>query len=634
MAIVRLGRNVLRWCGSCNLPIIEEKVCPICKGSTQDVPITPPGDCRPAFYYDLNKIRELADRQFGVGCGELLLPLDRVAVLSRSPALDRMDEIVSDGEIIGALLFDPPTGDKLILRPQAAGRMLSKMKGKVVADSGALPSIGEGSNLMGPGVLSADEGIEAGEEVAVLTPEGKVHATGVARRSGGEMLQKSRGVAVKVRWVADKESNRAADKANDWKKAVDANGDYIERKVQTAKNFLADLTKRYDRPIAVSFSGGKDSLATLNLAIEAGLRPDILFADTGLELDDTVQEVRRVAKETGLRLIIEDAGDAFWEGVEVFGPPGKDFRWCCKTCKLGPTTRLITKNYPNGVVSLIGQREYESEQRMRKGAVWNNPWVPGQIGASPIQKWNSMLVWLYIFSRNLKYNPWYEKGLDRIGCFMCPSSDLAELMTVREGYPGFGRWDDYLESYRQRRDLPESWKDLGLWRWKRLPPAMRNKLAELGISLESLVPEDVEGAPLRLKTASGYRPCTEGGYSLEGVFTRKLDLARVQNLLNVIGKVEYLKDENIAKAGSVIVFGEGAVSIKEKDEKAIRELSRTVEEIAIRAMFCVGCGVCIGRCRSGALSVDGIATIDPEKCTHCGECLGPCPVLRFGNEIE
>ncbi len=121
---------------------------------------------------------------------------------------------------------------------------------------------------------------------------------------------------------------------------------------------------------------------------------------------------------------------------------------------------------------------------------------------------------------------------------------------------------------------------------------------------------------------------------MEGVFSRKLDLERVQNLLNIIGPVEYLKDENIAKTGGVIIFGEGAVSIKEKDDKAIRDLSGRVEELVIRAMFCVGCGVCVGRCKNGALTVDKKIMIDPARCAHCSECLGPCPVLRFGNEIE
>jgi phosphoadenosine phosphosulfate reductase len=632
VAIVRLGSNVLRWCGKCNLPILEERNCPRCGGGTTVVPLTPPGDCRPAFEYDLGKIRKLADSQFGEGCGELLLPRDRIAILNRCPALDRMDEIVSDGEVLGAIVFEPLEGDKLIIRPPAATRMLSKMKGKVIADIGAIPSIIGGSNLMGPGVVSADEDIRIGDEVVVLNPEGGILATGVAKKTGSELNAKGRGAAVKVRWIAE-DDEHTGNLPNDWKAVVSANKTYIERKVQTAKNFITDLKKRYDRPIAVSFSGGKDSLVTLHLAIEAGLRPKILFANTGLELDETVEEVRRVAEETGLDLIIEDAGDAFWNGLEIFGPPGKDFRWCCKTCKLGPTTRLISKNFPEGVVSLIGQRSFESEQRMRKGSVWKNPWVPGQIGASPIQRWPAILVWLFIFSRNLRYNPWYEKGLDRIGCFMCPSSDIAELEIIKQMFPGYARWESYLKEYREKRNWPEEWGALAAWRWKHTPPAMRNKMRELSIEFEEPEMAD-DNVPLRLRVASGYRPCTDGGLSAEGVFSRKLDLERVQNLLNIIGPVEYHKEENIAKTGEVIVFGEGAVTIKDKDEAGMSELRKSLEQIVIQAMLCVGCGVCTGRCKNGALSVKDKIVLDPDLCTHCGECLGPCPVMRFGEEIE
>ncbi|MEM4265323.1 MAG: 3'-phosphoadenosine 5'-phosphosulfate sulfotransferase, partial [Thermoplasmata archaeon] len=67
MGIVRLGANILRWCHSCNLPILEEKICPCCDANTVEVVLTPPGDCRPAFAYDIELIRKQAERQFGPG---------------------------------------------------------------------------------------------------------------------------------------------------------------------------------------------------------------------------------------------------------------------------------------------------------------------------------------------------------------------------------------------------------------------------------------------------------------------------------------------------------------------------------------------------------------------------------------
>jgi len=562
------------------------------------------------------------------------LPDGHIVLLNRCPSLDKMEEIIFDGQVLGSIIFDPPFGEKIIIRPPAAARMQEKMRKSLVkADDGALPSIRKSSNLMGPGVLEASSELEAGSEVAVTDEGGTVVATGIAKKSGTEMMERGKGVAVKIRWVAEERDGRQK-KKNDWDMVVRVNSDHIEKKVQIAKNFIIDLERKYRKPIAVSFSGGKDSLVTLHLALEAGVRPDILFANTGLELEETVSEIQRVAEETGLRLLWEDAGEAFWDNLDYFGPPGKDFRWCCKICKLGPTTRLISKNYPDGVISLIGQRSYESEQRMRKGSVWINPWVPGQIGASPIQKWPALLVWLFIFSRNLQFNPWYERGLDRIGCYLCPSSDIAELDIVKNGFLKYSRWEEYLEKYRESRELPEEWGSLALWRWKRLPPAMRNRLRDLNVDLTEMEVSEADNVSLRLRIAKGYRPCTDGEMSTEGVFSRRLDIERVANLLNVLGPVELLNEENIAKTDGVVVFGEGGVSIKEKDEKSIDNIVDALEQLVARAMFCVGCGICIGRCKSDAISLDYQILIDPKKCIHCRECLGECPVQRFEKDIE
>ncbi len=41
---------------------------------------------------------------------------------------------------------------------------------------------------------------------------------------------------------------------------------------------------------------------------------------------------------------------------------------------------------------------------------------------------------------------------------------------------------------------------------------------------------------------------------------------------------------------------------------------------------CLGLGNCVRVCRFGALTVtDGVAAVDPDKCTACGICLAACP---------
>lgn len=44
------------------------------------------------------------------------------------------------------------------------------------------------------------------------------------------------------------------------------------------------------------------------------------------------------------------------------------------------------------------------------------------------------------------------------------------------------------------------------------------------------------------------------------------------------------------------------------------------------AFGCMGLGTCVSVCKYDAIHiVDGIAAVDPEKCTGCGACAGACP---------
>ncbi|WP_149204946.1 P-loop NTPase [Actinotalea subterranea] len=51
---------------------------------------------------------------------------------------------------------------------------------------------------------------------------------------------------------------------------------------------------------------------------------------------------------------------------------------------------------------------------------------------------------------------------------------------------------------------------------------------------------------------------------------------------------------------------------------------------------CAGCGVCLDRCRFGALSLsdDGLAVIDPWLCESCGACTWGCPLDAISFEPQ
>lgn len=630
MGAVHLGKIHLRWCDNCSVPILEQESCSTCSGSTRQVRITPPGDARPAFESDLVRIRALVDKQFGEGTGRLAVPEGVVVLLNKAPDIDRMDEVVIGGEVIGASRFSIATGDRFLLRPSGAAAIAPQVsRGWVMVDQIAAVAIRtKSASTLAVGVLDCDPDINVGDEILVLEKDRTPVSVGVAKMSSREMMEHRRGTAVKTRWMVENSIRKIEPIKASWKQVVDANADVLSKRVTQAKEFVTKVVRDTTLPVAVSYSGGKDSLATLLLVMDAGIKPKMIFVDTGLEFAETRKNVLDTAERYALELIVESAGDSFWRNLEHFGPPAKDYRWCCKTCKLGPATQLIAKNFPNGVLSFIGQRAYESQQRAEKGKVWRNPWTPNQLAASPIQKWTALHVWLYLFSKGATYNPLYERGIERIGCFMCPATDMAELRISRELSEEYARWQKYLDEYATAKGKSVPWIEKDLWRWKRLPNSVADELSHDDRETLRASASIPEAGPLEFRSTSGYNPCVEG-LSMEGIFSGTLPMERVANLLNIIGEVTTSPDGGIAEVKSITVFREGPVMIKARDEQELKKKAAGLREAVLRAVDCAGCGICVGRCEVNALVLDGQVRIDVDRCKHCGACLGPCPAVRF-----
>jgi len=633
---VHLGKIHLRWCDSCGVPVLEQESCSVCSGKTRPVRITPPGDARPAFESDLVRIRALIDKQFGEGTGKLAIPEGVIVLLNKAPDIDRMDEVIVGGEVIGASRFSVSGGDKFLFRPSGAATIASIVsKSWVLIDEVAAEAVRtKSASTLAVGVRDCDPEIEVGDEILVFEENRIPVSMGVAKMSAREMMEHKRGTAVKTRWSITSQVTRIESPRATWEDVIKANTDVLSKRIAAAKEFISKVVRENDLPVAVSYSGGKDSLATLLLVMEAGIMPKLIFVDTGLEFAETRINVERTAKSYNLELIVESAGDSFWRNLEHFGPPAKDYRWCCKTCKLGPATQLIAKNFPDGVLSFIGQRAYESQQRAEKGRVWRNPWTPNQLAASPIQKWTALHVWIYLFSKGAEYNPLYERGIERIGCFMCPATDMAELRISKELTEDYPRWQKYLEDYASSKHKGRAWVEKDLWRWKKLPNSVIDELTPKEREELMSAPSIAEEGPVEFRSTSGYNPCVEG-LSMEGVFSRPLPMERVANLLNIMGEVTTSPDGAIAEVSSVTVFAEGPVMIRARGEQELKKKAANLREAVLRAIDCAGCGICLGRCDAHALYLDGQVRIDVARCTHCGACLGPCPAVKFKeNELD
>lgn len=450
-----LGKLALQWCDHCHVPVLGKRCA--CGAETRQVPITPPGDIRPAFDADIEHINSV----FGEYFGSDLIPEGHLAVLNKIPDADRMEEIILGGCVVSAIRYiaDEDRWEP-IPRPAASLYMQPVMR-RVVVDNGAVESIRQGSSVLAPGLVGMDEGIREGDEVFIFDEDEHCIGVGRARASTADARTMERGMVVRTR---KNTPSPCVPGTATWEMAVDANQAILDHAEAEAVRFVRDVAAKNPLPANVSYSGGKDSLATLLVVRKAIGDVPLLFADTGLELEETYNNVEDVALRYGLEVIRTGSADPFWEAFAVQGPPAVDNRWCCKVCKLLPVRDLIAGRWGE-CLSFIGQRKYESFARKNSPRVWRNGVVGCQLSAAPLQHWTALHVWLYLFRENAPYNVLYGRRIDRIGCFMCPSSDMAVLKTIREEYPDlWAVWEAKLTEWQTTNDLPGDWIDKGLWR--------------------------------------------------------------------------------------------------------------------------------------------------------------------------
>jgi phosphoadenosine phosphosulfate reductase len=452
-----LGKILLRWCDQCHTPVLAQYCA--CGAKTREVPVTPPGDARPAFPADIALINRIFSGHFGAP----LIPEGHLALLNKVPDQDRMEEIIVGGGIAGIIRYFPEKRRwEPIPRPEACC-LFSPKKRVIIVDDGAVPFIrDQGMSVLAPGLVTIDDSVCAGDEVFILSRDGSCVGVGRAKVDAAAARSMKKGSIVRTR--RNIASGIVPGKAS-WESAVTANADVLQKAESAAGEFVKNVTEQHPHLLAnVSYSGGKDSLATLLVVIKSIGRVPMLFADTGMEFPETYANVDETSRRYGLDVIRTDGKNQFWENFKRQGPPAVNARWCCKVCKLTPVANLIRDQWGE-CLSFIGQRRYESAARAQSDRVWRNPNVRGQLSAAPIHNWTALHVWLYLLREHAPYNVLYEQHLDRIGCFMCPSSDMALIHMIEAEYPRLWEtWVAPLEQWQHTQGLSDDWVTTGKWR--------------------------------------------------------------------------------------------------------------------------------------------------------------------------
>ena len=454
-----LGKILLHWCDHCHTPVLAPRCA--CGAKTRKVPVTPPGDARPAFPADIALINRIYQEHFGAA----LIPEGHLVLLNKVPDHDRMEEIIIGGGIAGSIRYFPQQRRwEPIPRPEACQVFSPKKRFVVIGDDAVSFIRDQGMSVLAPGLVSIDDAVRAGDEVFILAPDDSCAGVGRAKVDAAAARSMEKGSVVRTR--RNIPSGIVPGMAN-WDDAVTANADVLDCTESSALQFVREVAEQ-NRHLAtnVSYSGGKDSLATLLVVIKALGKVPMLFADTGMEFPETYANVNEVSRHYGLEVIHTDKKTQFWETFEREGPPAVNARWCCRVCKLTPVENLI-RNQWGECLSFIGQRRYESATRAQSSRVWRNSHVRAQLSAAPIHNWTALHVWLYLMQEHAPYNVLYEHHLDRIGCFMCPSSDMALMHMIEAEYPDL--WESWLArlfSWQRAHGLSAEWITDGKWRQK------------------------------------------------------------------------------------------------------------------------------------------------------------------------
>ncbi len=619
------GKEVCFWCDRCGTLLLSDR-CSVCGEVGREFEINSPGDIRPCMGDSYGILKDLFEDTFGT-----FSPLEgRMIFFNKIPGEDRNDEIVAHGEVLGTIRFDIRENRlKLELR-QSGADIFCDVATKNVVRFGNMSGHLKGKGVPGANILEILGEFLEGDPL-IVRKAAKV-GPGVALACSSVMTYSEKAMRIRdLNAVIPRPISLPSDKDV----FVKANLEHLSKLEAVSVSDVRSFIKGKKQPLTVSFSGGKDSLAAYGIAKMVCDSPGLLFINTGLEFPETVRYVKEFAIDNGEELHIADAGNAFWDNVDTFGPPAKDFRWCCKVCKLGPITDLIARDYPIGTITVEGNRALESFSRSKIGFVSKNPFVPNQTNLNPVRTWSAAEIWGYIWMKSLKYNPLYDTDFERIGCYLCASCLSSEWRNTERIHPElYEGWERYLHKDAERRGLPNEYVDMGFWRWKVLPPKMV-QLAE-GMDLRIKSTKDVG---MSIKMLKGASSCTAGGYSVEAVVTvpRNRDFSYVEDALRVVGDVKYSPEFEMVllktPKGRSKVFGGGQVSVTaERGEDAKDLFERTVKGL-LRAELCTQCGICAKGCPRHAIKISGGLRVDLNKCNHCGKCEKSCMVVHYYDKL-
>lgn len=408
---------------------------------------------------------------------------------------------------------------------------------------------------------------------------------------------------------------------------VMANQDRLNYLIDEAHSFIRNAASKFpEERIVVSFSGGKDSTVTADLAVKALSNPSLvhIFGDTTLEFPSTIEYAHRFrdAHPDAIFQIAKNDEQNFYDVCEDIGPPARMMRWCCSMFKTGPITRVINSLYRSQqILTFYGIRKSESVSRSKYNRIEDNAdavKIQQQTVASPIFFWKDIDIWLYLIAENVDFNDAYRLGYDRVGCWCCPNNNQRAQFLSKIHMPEQSKkWREFLIGFAKKigKPDPETYVDSGKWKARQGGNGLASA-NDAKIRFTNCTAED---------HAKIYRLVRAFDDELVGMF---VPFGRVAPELGkkLLREVIVLDHRTNVPILSLQPFNQDgydyAVKVRTMNIADHDELQRMVGYQIRKFNACRKCLKCESLCRVGAITINNFGYyIDPQKCVHCKTCM-------------